>query len=60
MRSRLREGSAAMTRAEAFRAKAAECDKLADQAKDVEAKRMFGEAANHWRTMAEQAQRHGW
>ena len=49
-----------MTRAEAFRAKAAECDNLADQAKDPEAKRMFGEAANHWRTMAEQAQRHGW
>jgi hypothetical protein len=49
-----------MTRADAFRVKAAECDNLADQAKDPETKRMFAEAANHWRMMAEQAQRHGW
>jgi len=37
VRSRLREGGAAMTRAEKFRAKAAECDKKADEAKDAEA-----------------------
>jgi hypothetical protein len=49
-----------VTKAEAFRTKATECDKLADQAQYPEAKRMFCEAANHWRAMAEQAQRHGW
>jgi hypothetical protein len=55
-----RPGPSTSAKAETFRAKAAECDKLADQAKDPEAKRMFGEAANHWRAMAEQALRHGW
>jgi hypothetical protein len=30
-----------MTRAETFRAKAAECDKKADEAKDAEAKRAY-------------------
>jgi hypothetical protein len=59
VRSRLREGSAAMTRAEAFRIKAAECDKKADQVTDVEAKRLFREAADNWLSMAIQAERFG-
>jgi hypothetical protein len=46
-----------MTRAEAFRAKAAECDKKADEAKDAEAKRLFREAAGDWLSMAIQAER---
>jgi hypothetical protein len=41
--------------AEDFRARGAECDKLADNATDPTAKRLFREAANNWRTMAEQA-----
>jgi hypothetical protein len=34
-----------MSKVEEFQASAAECDKLADQAKDPEAKRMLREAA---------------
>lgn len=59
VRSRLREGSAAMTRAETFRAKAAECDKKADEAKDAEAKRLLREAADNWISMAIQVERFG-
>jgi hypothetical protein len=47
-------------KADEFRARAAECDEKADQAKDVEAKRMFREAAANWRSMAAQAERHEW
>jgi hypothetical protein len=47
-----------MSKADEFRASAVECDKLADQAKDPEAKRMLREAADNWRKMADQAQRH--
>jgi hypothetical protein len=52
----------AVSKAEAdeFRARAVECDEKADQAKDVEAKRMFHEAAENWRSMAVQAERHEW
>ena len=49
-----------MTRAEEFRTKAAECDRLADEAIDLEAKRMLREAANNWWLMADQAERLGW
>jgi hypothetical protein len=49
-----------VTRAEEFRAKAAECDRLADEAIDLEAKRMLREAANNWWLMADQAERLGW
>jgi hypothetical protein len=49
-----------MTKAEEFLVSAAECDKLADQAKDPEAKRMLREAADNWRKMAQQAERHNW
>jgi len=44
------------TRAEHFRAKATECEEKAAAAKDSEAKRMFLEAATHWREMAAQAE----
>ena len=46
-----------MSKAEYFRDKAVECDKLADEAKDVEAKRLLREAAENWRSMAAQAER---
>ena len=46
-----------MSKAEYFRDKAVECDKLADEAKDVEAKRLLREAAENWRYMAAQAER---
>ena len=48
---------ALVTKAEDFRAKAAECDKLASRASDAEARRMFQEAADNWRVMAKQAER---
>ena len=48
-----------MTKAEQFLASAAECDKLADQAKDPEAERMLREAGRNWRIMADQAKRNG-
>jgi hypothetical protein len=48
-----------MTRAEAFRAKAAECDKKADEARDAEAKRLFREAADNWLSMAIQEEQFG-
>jgi hypothetical protein len=35
---------------EDFRARAAERDKAADEAKDPQAKRMLQDAANNWRT----------
>jgi hypothetical protein len=43
-----------------FRAKAKECDGLANEAKDSEAKRILCEAAKNWRFMADQAERLGW
>jgi hypothetical protein len=49
-----------VSKADEFRASAAECDNLADKAKDPEAKRMLREAADNWRKMSEQAQRLGW
>jgi hypothetical protein len=49
-----------MSKAEEFRISAAECDKLANQAKDPEAKRLLHETADNWRKMADQAQRHSW
>jgi hypothetical protein len=49
-----------MSKADAFRARAAECDKAADEAKNPEAKRFLRQAADNWRIMAEQAERLGW
>ena len=48
-----------MDKAAEFRARAVECDKLADKAHDPEAKRMLREAAQNWRTLAERAERMG-
>jgi hypothetical protein len=41
-----------VSKAEEFRAKAIECDKLADKAMDAEAKQMLREAAEEWRWLA--------
>jgi hypothetical protein len=49
-----------VNRADDFRAKARECDRLAEEAKDSEAKRILREAAKYWRLMADQAERLGW
>jgi hypothetical protein len=48
-----------MTRVETLRAKAAECDKKANEAKDAEAKRLLREAADNWLSMAIQEERFG-
>jgi hypothetical protein len=46
-----------VSKTEDFRAKATECDSLAEKAKDAGAKRMLREAAKNWRAMADQAER---
>jgi hypothetical protein len=46
--------STTITAAE-FRAKADECERKAEEATDVEAKRLLLEAAEHWRILAAQA-----
>jgi hypothetical protein len=48
------------SKAEYYRDKAAECEKKADDVKHPDMKRLFQEAAQHWREMAEQPDRHGW
>ena len=50
----------ATSKSEEFRASAASFDKQAELAKDEEVKRLFREVADDWRSLAEQAQRHGW
>jgi hypothetical protein len=47
-------------KADQFRANAAECDNLADQAKDEDVKRRLRKATDDWRKLAEKAQRDGW
>jgi hypothetical protein len=42
------------------RAEAEACDRLAAQAKDSEARRLFKEAAERWRQMAAIAERTSW
>jgi hypothetical protein len=46
-----------MTEIDYFHARAVECDKLADEAREPEAKRMLREAADNLRAMAVQAER---
>jgi len=46
-----------MSTAAEFRAKADECERNAQEATDVEAKRLLLEAAENWRTLAAQAER---
>jgi hypothetical protein len=48
-----------MSESEEFRASAAACDKQAELAKDEEVRRQFRKVADDWRSLAEQAQRHG-
>jgi hypothetical protein len=48
-----------VSKAEEFRARAAECEEKANQAKDAEAKRLLREAAETWRSMATQVERLG-
>jgi hypothetical protein len=45
--------------AEEYLRRAEECECQATEAKDLEAKRMFKEAAGQWRLMASAAERHG-
>jgi hypothetical protein len=49
-----------VSKAEEYRARAAECEKKATEATDVEAKRLLQDAVIEWRNMAAQADRHGW
>lgn len=49
-----------MSKAEEYRARAADCEKKATEATDIEAKRLLQEAAKEWRYMAAQADPHGW
>jgi hypothetical protein len=46
------------TNGDECRARAAECDQRAEQAKNAEAKRLLQQAATEWRTMAVVADRH--
>jgi hypothetical protein len=46
-----------MTETDYFRARAVECDKLANEATDFEAKQTLREAADNLRAMAVQAER---
>ena len=46
-----------MKRPDDFRAKATECDKLADEVQEPEAKRTLQEAAKNWRVLADQVER---
>jgi hypothetical protein len=46
-----------MSKVDEFRAKAAECEKRAEEAKDSDARRFLAEAAESWREMAAQAEK---
>jgi hypothetical protein len=46
-----------MSKADDLRANAAECERKADVAKDLEAQRFFREAAIEWRNLALRAER---
>ena len=48
-----------MTKSEEFRTYAAECEKLAREAKDPDTKRRFDEMAADWKQMAEWHERRG-
>ena len=47
-----------VTNAEEYLRRAEECERKSVEANDLEAKRMFKEAAHQWRLMASAAQRH--
>ena len=48
-----------MTKAEEYRQRAKECEQMATNTKDPEAKRAFTEAAHQWRHLAAQVERWG-
>ena len=50
-------GVSPLKRPDDFRAKATECDKLADEVQEPEAKRTLQEAAKNWRVLADQVER---
>jgi hypothetical protein len=47
-------------KAEEYRRTAQECERMSEESKDPEAKRILKEAAEQWRNMAAQADRLGW
>ena len=47
-------------KAEEYRRKAEECERLAEEAKDTEAKRNLKETADQWRQAAAIAERNDW
>jgi len=48
------------SKAEEYRRRAKDAEQQAEQARDVAAKRSWGEVAEQWREMAIRAERHGW
>jgi hypothetical protein len=51
-------GERQMFRAEECRVKAEECDEKASEVRDAELMHMFANLANHWRRVADQAERY--
>ena len=49
----MRDGAERTAKAEEFRTYAAECEKLASETKNPDAKRRFEESAADWRKLAE-------
>ena len=47
-----------MLRVEEWRAKAQECDENASEVRDMEIRHMFENLADHWRRVADQAERY--
>jgi hypothetical protein len=52
--------TSAEQRADYYRAKAAECEQKAEEARDLEVKCAFSELARQWKSLAEQAERSDW
>jgi len=48
------------SKAEEYRAKAAQCEKMAERHKDTQFREQYLELARQWRAMAEQAERQSW
>jgi hypothetical protein len=43
-----------------FRSRAAECERLANEAKDLETRRILRDAATNWRIIADRIERMDW
>jgi hypothetical protein len=52
-------GNGVVSKADEYRARAAECEKLAEQASEPTARNLLRQVADNWRTMAMQADRFG-